>query len=187
MAFSVCLRLSSNLHWTHVSDQASLNHQFISPTSYVFFSHLCFMGQQLTGMVSVEKVMSCSNTHHVMTTCILCYALKAGESQSASFQSNNSLTGGSFDVKLSFTQSCIYCILHVAKKRATGAGMKVSTEQREWQSMWGKEWIAVGLRAISSFKKKWSSSREHRGLPFTELLCLEVLKFDWYNLNILCC
>lgn len=112
------------------------------------------MGQQLTGMVGVEKVMSCSNTHLVMTTCILCYALKAGESQSASFQSNNSLTRGSFDVKLAFTQSHIYCILRVAKKRATGASMKVSAEQREWQSMWGREWIAVGLSAISSFKKK---------------------------------
>lgn len=111
------------------------------------------MGQQLTGMVGVEKVMSCSNTHNVMTTCILCYALKAGESQSASFQSNNSLTG-SFDVNLAFTQSHIYCMLCVAKKRATGANMKVSAEQREWQSMWGREWIAVGLRAISSFKKK---------------------------------
>ena len=63
------------------------------------------MRQQLTGIAGEEKFMRRSNTHYVMTTCILCYALKAGESQSASFQTNNRLAGGSFDWKLAFTQS----------------------------------------------------------------------------------
>lgn len=57
------------------------------------------MGQQLTGMVGVKKVMSCSHNYSVMTTCILFYTLKASESPSASFQSNNGLTGGSFHMK----------------------------------------------------------------------------------------
>lgn len=70
------------------------------------------MGQRLTGIAGEEKFTSHSNTHYVTTTCISWYALKAGESQSASFQSNNRLTGGSFDWKLAFTQSYItvYCV-----------------------------------------------------------------------------
>lgn len=41
----------------------------------------------------------------------------------------------------------------------------------------------AGLRAISSFRKKWTSSREHRGLTFTDPLCLEV-SFDWYGASL---
>lgn len=77
------------------------------PHFFIFKRNPAFMGPQLTGIAGEEKFTSNSNTHYVMTTCISWHALKAGESQSASFQSNNRLTGGSFDWKLAFTQSYI--------------------------------------------------------------------------------
>lgn len=81
------------------------------------------MVQQVTGVLGVEKVTIRSNTHDVMTTCILCYALKAGESQSASFQSNNSLTGGSFDLKLMLLleATLTVCCLQLKKEEPVGA------------------------------------------------------------------
>lgn len=39
-------------------------------------------------------------------------------------------------------------MLPAAKKRGAGrSSQKVNAELREWQTVWGREWIAVGLRA----------------------------------------
>lgn len=96
-AFSICLKLPECEHMS-------------------VFLHICSMEQQLTEMVGLENVTSCSNTHHVMATFILCYALKAGESQSGSFQRNKSCRGLIWCETYALTQSYIYCILRAAKE-----------------------------------------------------------------------
>ena len=81
-----------------------------------------------------------------MTTCILCYALKAGESQSGSLVVKRMLL-----LKATFT---VYCMLLKKDTAASVSSSKVNTDKHEQQSMWEPERTVVGSEAILLFVKK---------------------------------
>lgn len=108
-----------------------------------------------------KKGLEPHNTHNVMTACALCYAFNTGESPSASFQ--RSLIKGSF-------KTCFYSELLLLYTVCVPPPTHTHTKKPVLAVGWwtlnnvsgracGRKWISMGFRAISSFNKKWNSSK----------------------------